>query len=91
MILSEFLEKVDYQFTHRANIGSLKGSSGIREVIEAIKQKQIKQVNTYMLSSKLDKIEKDVEEKNVYIQRPTIVTPEFIAEEIWNRKDPPNT
>ena len=43
---SEFLQKVDYQFTHRANIGSLKGSSGIREVIEAIKEKQIVQVNT---------------------------------------------
>jgi hypothetical protein len=43
---SEFLQKVDYQFTHRANIGSLKGSSGIREVVEAIKEKQIVQVNT---------------------------------------------
>ena len=42
---SEFLQKVDYQFAHRANIGSLKGCSGIREVIEAIKQKQIVQVN----------------------------------------------
>lgn len=41
---SEFLQKVDYQFTHRANIGSLKGSSGIREVIEAIREKQIVQV-----------------------------------------------
>ncbi len=41
---SEFLQKVDYQFTHRANIGSLKGSSGIREVVEAIKEKQIMQV-----------------------------------------------
>jgi hypothetical protein len=43
---SEFLQKVDYQFTHRTNIGSLKGSSGIREVVEAIKEKQIVQVNT---------------------------------------------
>ena len=43
---SEFLKKVDYQFTHRANIGSLKGSSGIREVVKAIKEKQIVQVNT---------------------------------------------
>jgi hypothetical protein len=43
---SEFLQKVDYQFTHRANIGSLKGSSGIREVVEAIKEKQIVKVNT---------------------------------------------
>lgn len=43
---SEFLQKVDYQFTHRANIGSLKGSSGIREVVEAIKEKQNVKVNT---------------------------------------------
>ena len=43
---SEFLQKVDYQFTNRANIRSLKGSSGIREVIEAIKEKQIVQENT---------------------------------------------
>ena len=41
---SEFLQKVDYQFTNRANIGSLKGSSGIREVIEATKEKQIVKV-----------------------------------------------
>ena len=34
----EFLSKVDYQFKHRTNIGNLKGSSGIREVIEAIKE-----------------------------------------------------
>lgn len=40
---SEFLQKVDYQFTHRANIGNLKGSSGIKEVIESIKGKQIMQ------------------------------------------------
>ncbi len=43
---SEFLQKVDYQFTNRANLGSLKGSSGIREVIEAIKEKQTVQVHT---------------------------------------------
>jgi hypothetical protein len=42
-----------------------------------------------MLSSKLGKIEKDVEEKDVYVQKPTVITPEFIAEEIWNRKDAP--
>ena len=41
-----------------------------------------------MLSSKLDKI-KDVEEKDVYIQRPTVVTKAFIAEEIWSRIDAP--
>jgi len=33
---AEFLSTVDYQFNHRANISNLKGSSGIREVIEAI-------------------------------------------------------
>lgn len=43
---SEFLQKVDYQFTHRTHIGSLKGSSGIREVVEAIKEKRNVQVNT---------------------------------------------
>jgi hypothetical protein len=32
----EFLSKVDYQFNNRVNVGNLKGSSGIREVIEAI-------------------------------------------------------
>jgi hypothetical protein len=42
-----------------------------------------------MLSSKLGKIEKDVEEKDVYIQRPTVVTSEFIAEEIWSRINAP--
>lgn len=42
-----------------------------------------------MLSNKLAKIEKDIEEKNVYIQRPTVVTQDFIAEEIWNRIDAP--
>ncbi len=42
-----------------------------------------------MLSSKLGKIEKDVEEKDVYVQRPTVVTSEFIAEEIWSRIDAP--
>ena len=35
---TEFLSKVDYQFKHRTNIVNLKGSSGIREVIEAIKE-----------------------------------------------------
>ncbi len=42
-----------------------------------------------MISNKLSKIEKEVEEKEVYIQKPTVITPEFIAEEIWNRRDPP--
>jgi hypothetical protein len=42
-----------------------------------------------MISGKLDKIEKEVEEKDVHVPRPTIVTPQFIAEEIWNRRDPP--
>jgi hypothetical protein len=42
-----------------------------------------------MISSKLNKIEKEVEEKDVYVQRPTIVTPQFIAEQTWNRKEPP--
>ncbi len=27
--------------------------------------------------------------KDVYVQRPTVITPDFIAEEIWNRKEPP--
>jgi hypothetical protein len=34
---SEFLGKVDYQFTHRTNIGNLKGTSGIREIVDAIR------------------------------------------------------
>lgn len=34
---SEFLGKVDYQFTHRTNIGNLKGTSGILEVVDAIR------------------------------------------------------
>lgn len=38
---SEFLQKVDYQFTHRLKIGNLKGISGIREVVEAIKQNRL--------------------------------------------------
>src|SRR4030067_3794816 len=42
-----------------------------------------------MMSSKLSKIEKDVEEKDFYVHKPTIITLEFIAEEIWNRKDSP--
>lgn len=42
-----------------------------------------------MISSKLKKIEKEVEEKDIYVQRPSIVTSEFIAEEIWNRKTTP--
>jgi len=37
---AEFLAKVAYQYQHRRNIGNLKGSSGIREVIEAIKEKE---------------------------------------------------
>ena len=42
-----------------------------------------------MMSSKLSKIEKDAEEKDIYIQKPTVITSEFIAEEIWSRKDAP--
>jgi hypothetical protein len=42
-----------------------------------------------MISGKLNKIEKEVEEKDVYVPRPTVITPEYIAEEIWNRRDPP--
>lgn len=42
-----------------------------------------------MMSSKLSKIEKDAEEKDIYVQKPTVITSEFIAEEIWNRKDLP--
>ncbi len=42
-----------------------------------------------MLSNKLEKIEKDVEEKDVYVQKPTVVTREFIAEEVWDRRDHP--
>lgn len=42
-----------------------------------------------MFSSKLGKIEKDVNEKGFYVQKPTIITPEYIAEEIWDRKNPP--
>jgi hypothetical protein len=33
---SEFLQKVDYQYRYRKNIGSLKGISGIREIIQTI-------------------------------------------------------
>jgi hypothetical protein len=40
----EFLEKVDYQFTHRSNLQNLKGRSGIREIIEAINNSQPTQV-----------------------------------------------
>ena len=36
----EFLSQVDYQYKCRRNIGNLKGSSGIREVIEAIREKE---------------------------------------------------
>ena len=36
----EFLAKVDYQYSHRKNIGNLKGISGIYEVIKAINQHQ---------------------------------------------------
>ncbi len=34
----EFLAKVDYQYSHRKNIGNLKGISGIYDVIKAINQ-----------------------------------------------------
>ena len=37
---SEFLGKVDYQYTHRMNIGNLKGTSGIREVVDAIRNRK---------------------------------------------------
>ncbi len=37
---SEFLGKVDYQFTHRMNVGNLKGTSGIREVVDAIRSRK---------------------------------------------------
>ena len=43
-----------------------------------------------MISSKLNKIEKEVEEKDVYVPKPAVITPEFIAEQIWNRRDPPH-
>ncbi|MCW4044765.1 MAG: bifunctional DNA primase/polymerase [Candidatus Bathyarchaeota archaeon] len=31
----------------------------------------------------------DSEAKNLYVPKPTVVTSEFIAEMVWNRKDPP--
>src|SRR4030042_5013516 len=42
-----------------------------------------------MISSKLCKIEKETEEKDIYIQKPSVITSEFIAEEMWNRRDAP--
>lgn len=36
----EFLSKVNYQYSNRKNIGSLKGISGIYEVIQSINQKE---------------------------------------------------
>jgi hypothetical protein len=39
------------------------------------------------LSKELKQIEK--EEKDIIVQKPTIITEDFIAEEVWNRKDPP--
>jgi hypothetical protein len=42
-----------------------------------------------MMSKQLAKIEQNVENKDVRVQKPTIITPDFLAEEIWNRKDPP--
>lgn len=41
------------------------------------------------LSKELAKIEQKAENKDVHIAKPTVVTSEFLAEEIWNRKDPP--
>lgn len=37
---AEFLQKVDYQYTNRKNIGNLKGITGIKEVIQAINQQE---------------------------------------------------
>jgi len=42
-----------------------------------------------MMSKKLEKIERQAEEKDLLVQKPTIITPEFIAEEIWDRKTNP--
>jgi len=41
--MAEFLGKVDYQFNHRVNVGNLKGTSGIRDVVEAILNVQTSQ------------------------------------------------
>lgn len=42
-----------------------------------------------MISTQLSKIEREAEEKNVYVQKPSVITEEFMAEEIWSRKDAP--
>ena len=42
-----------------------------------------------MLSNQLNKIAQQVENKDCYIQKPTVITNEYIAEEIWDRKSPP--
>jgi len=48
------------------------------------------QVQAEASTQKTCKERADDEEKDVYVQRPTLITPDFIAEEIWNRrKEPP--
>ena len=42
-----------------------------------------------MMSKQLEKIEQSAENKDVRLPKPTVLTPDFLAEEIWNRKDPP--
>lgn len=42
-----------------------------------------------MLSTKINRIEQQAQEKDYYVQKPTVITNEFIAEEIWDRKTPP--
>lgn len=41
------------------------------------------------LSKELEKIEQEVENKDVYVPRPTVATADFLAEEIWNRTEAP--
>ena len=42
-----------------------------------------------MMSKQLEKIEQSAENKDVRLPKPTVLTPDFLAEEIWNRKDSP--
>ena len=42
-----------------------------------------------MMNARISKIEQQAQEKDHYIQKPTVITNEFIAEEIWDRKNPP--
>ncbi|MGB9841552.1 MAG: zinc ribbon domain-containing protein [Candidatus Bathyarchaeales archaeon] len=40
-------------------------------------------------AKKCPKCQADIQEKTILIPKPTVATDEFLAEEIWNRKDPP--